>query len=36
MMDREEWIYLGAVLLGVLMGTVLGVTLAIYFFGLPT
>jgi hypothetical protein len=35
MMDREEWIYLGAVLLGVLMGTVLGVTLAVFFFGLP-
>ncbi len=34
-MDREEWIYLGAVLLGVLMGTVLGVTLAVFFFGLP-
>ena len=35
-MDREEWIYLGAVLLGVLMGTVLGVTLAVFFLGLPT
>ena len=35
-MDREEWIYLGAVLIGVVMGAVLGVTLAVYWFGLPT
>ena len=35
-MDREEWIYLGAVLLGVLMGTVLGVVLSVFFLGLPT
>jgi len=35
MMDREEWIYLGAALIGALIGAVLGVTLAVFFFGLP-
>lgn len=35
-MEPEEWVYLGAVLIGVVMGTVLGVTLAVFFFGLPT
>lgn len=34
-MEPEEWIYLGAVLIGVVMGSVLGVTLAVFFFGLP-
>lgn len=34
-MEPEEWVYLGAVLIGVVMGTVLGVTLAVFFFGLP-
>lgn len=35
-MEPEEWVYLGAALIGVLIGTVLGVTLAVYYFGLPT
>ena len=35
-MDREEWIYLCAVLICVVMGTVLGVVLSVFFLGLPT
>lgn len=33
-MEPEEWVYLGAVLIGVVIGAVLAVTMMIYFFGL--
>ena len=35
-MEPEEWVYLGAALIGVVIGAVLGVTMAVYWFGLPT
>ncbi len=33
-MEPEEWVYLGAVLIGVVIGAVLAVTMMIYLFGL--